>query len=412
VPTPGDLESGRLKLGWARAHMPVLEGIRRRFETERPFEGLTISAVLHVESKTAALALALAAGGAEVHLAAGNPLSTDDDAVAALIDAGIDTHAQKGESVADCRAGIRAMLDADPDVIVDDGADLVALAHTERKDRGRIRGSTEETTTGVIRLRALERSGHLRFPAINVNDADMKHLFDNRYGTGQSTLDGILSATNLLIAGRVCVVAGYGWAGKGVAARLRGLGGDVIVTEIDPVRGLEARFDGFRVLPMLDAAREADLIVTVTGNTGIVRDEHFRVLKDGCLLANSGHFDVEVSVKDLEGLAVSRRTVRRNVEEFRFADGRRAYLLGDGRLINLAAGQGHPVEVMDLSFALQALSAEHLAKHGLSMEPRVHAVPRELDRSVAIAALPSMGVRLDEPTPEQVRYAHEWEMGT
>ena len=410
--TVGDLEAGRLKLEWARAHMPVLEGIRRRFEAEHPFQGLTISAVLHVESKTAALALALAAGGADVRLAAGNPLSTDDDAVAALREGGVDTRAQKGESVADYRAGIRAMLDADPDVIIDDGADLVALVHAERNDRGKIRGSTEETTTGVTRLRALERSGRLMFPAIDVNDADMKHLFDNRYGTGQSTIDGILAATNLLIAGRVCVVAGYGWCGKGVAARLRGLGGDVVVTEIDPVRGLEARFDGYRVLPMLDAAREADLIVTVTGNTGIVRAEHFRVLKDGCLLANSGHFDVEVSRKDLEGLAVAHRPVRRSVEEYRFADGRRAYLLGEGRLINLAAGQGHPVEVMDLSFALQALSAEHLARHGRTLEPRVHPVPRELDRSVAMVALPSMGVRLDEPTAEQVKYAHEWELGT
>jgi adenosylhomocysteinase len=412
VTGPGDLAAGRQKVDWARAHMPVLEGIRRRFETERPFHGLTVSAVLHVEAKTVALALALAAGGADVRLAAGNPLSTDDDAVAALREAGIETWAQKGESVAQYRAGIRAMLDADPDVLIDDGADLVALVHSERSERGKIRGSTEETTTGVTRLRALERSGKLLFPAIVVNDADMKHLFDNRYGTGQSTVDGILSATNLLIAGKVAVVAGYGWCGKGVAARLRGLGADVVVTEVDPVRALEARFEGFRVMPMLDAAREADLVVTVTGNTRVVRAEHFRVLKDGCVLANSGHFDVEVSRADLEGIAVAHRPVRANVEEYSFADGRRAYLLGEGRLINLAAGQGHPVEVMDLSFALQALSAEHLARHGRSMEPKVHAVPRELDRAVAAAALPSMGARIDELTEEQVRYAAEWEGGT
>ncbi|MGA9839772.1 MAG: adenosylhomocysteinase [Thermoplasmata archaeon] len=409
---PEDLERGRQKVDWARSHMPVLEGIRRRFETEQPFRGLTISAVLHVEAKTAALALALSAGGADVRLAAGNPLSTDNDAVAALREAGIETWARKGESVAEYRAGIQAMRDADPDVIVDDGADLVALVHTSRTDRGKIRGSTEETTTGVTRLRALERSGKLLFPAIDVNDADMKHLFDNRYGTGQSTLEGILNATNLLIAGKVCVVAGYGWCGKGVAARMRGLGGDVVVTEVDPVRALEARLDGFRVMPMLDAAGIADLIVTVTGNTGVVREEHFRVLKDGCLLANSGHFDVEVSRTDLEGLAVGHRTVRPQVEEYRFADGRRAYLLGEGRLINLAAGQGHPVEIMDLSFALQALSAEHLAKHGRTMEARVHAVPAALDRSVALAALPGMGVRIDEPTKEQTRYAAAWEGGT
>jgi adenosylhomocysteinase len=409
---PEDLERGRQKVDWARSHMPVLEGIRHRFESEKPFRGLTLSLVLHVEAKTAALALALGAGGADVRLAAGNPLSTDDDAVAALREAGIETWAQKGESVAEYRAGIQAMLDADPDVIVDDGADLVALVHSTRKDRGKIRGSTEETTTGVTRLRALEKSRSLLFPAIDVNDADMKHLFDNRYGTGQSTLEGILTATNLLIAGKVCVVAGYGWCGKGVASRLRGLGGEVVVTEVDPVRALEARFDGFRVMPMLDAAPIADLIVTVTGNTHVVREEHFRVLKDGCLLANSGHFDVEVSRTDLEGVSVAHRTVRPRVEEYRFADGRRAYLLGEGRLINLAAGQGHPVEVMDLSFALQALSAEHLVKHGRSMEPRVHPVPPELDRSVAVAALPSMGVRIDELTKEQSRYAASWEGGT
>jgi adenosylhomocysteinase len=409
---PGDLARGRLKVEWARTHMPVLEGIRRRFESERPFQGLTISAVLHVESKTAALGLALQAGGADVRMAAGNPLSTDDDAVAVLREEGIDTRAEKGESVATYKAGIQAMLDADPDVIIDDGADLVALVHTTRKDRGRLRGSTEETTTGVTRLRALARSGKLLFPAIDVNDAEMKHLFDNRYGTGQSTLDGIFSATNLLVAGRVCVVAGYGWCGKGVAARLRGLGGEVVVTEVDPVRAIEARLDGFRVTSMLDAAPTADLIVTVTGNTGVVRSEHFKVLKDGCLLANAGHFDVEVSRSDLQGMAVAQRVVRPSVEEFRFADGRRTYLLGEGRLINLAAGQGHPVEIMDLSFALQALSAEHLARHGRTLEARVHPVPPELDRSVAEAALAPLGVGLDHLTAEQVTYMGQWEGGT
>lgn len=408
----GDRERGALKLGWARAHMPVLEGIRRRFETQRPFEGLTVSMVLHVEAKTAALALAVQAGGAEVHLAAGNPLSTDDDAVAALRERGVDTRAEKGESVAQYRADIQAMLDSDPHVIVDDGADLVALVHGGGRGRGRIRGSTEETTTGVTRLRALERSGKLLFPAINVNDAQMKHLFDNRYGTGQSTVDGILTATNLLIAGKVCVVAGYGWCGKGVAQRLRGLGGDVIVTEVDPVRALEARLDGFRVTPMLDAAAQADLIVTVTGNTSIVREEHFRVIKDGCVLANSGHFDVEVSRAQLEGMAVARRTVRPQVMEYDFADGRKVYLLGEGRLINLAAGQGHPVEIMDMSFALQALSAEHLAKKGKGLKPGVLAVPEELDRTVAEAALRAYGCEIDELTPSQKRYLASWEEGT
>jgi adenosylhomocysteinase len=406
-----DLERGRQKVEWARAHMPVLETVRRRFESETPFRGLTVACVLHVEAKTAALAFALAAGGADVRLAAGNPNSTDDDAVLALREAGIETWAKKGESIGEYHAGLRAMVDADPDVIVDDGADLVALVHRSRKERGKVRGSTEETTIGVTRLRALEKSPGLLFPAIVVNDADMKHLFDNRYGTGQSTVEGILNATNLLLAGKVTVVAGYGWAGRGVAARLAGMAAEVIVTEVDPVRALEARCDGYRVLPMLDAARVADLIVTVTGSTGIVREEHFRVMKDGCLLANSGHFDVEISKTDLEGLAVAHRTVRPNVEEYRFADGRKVYLLGEGRLINLAAGQGHPVEIMDLSFALQALSAEHLAKHGRSMEPRVHEVPRAIDRAVAVAAMPSLGVRIDEPTEAQKKYALSWDQG-
>lgn len=408
----GDLTIGKQKLAWARAHMPVLEGIRRRFETERPFVGRTISAVLHVESKTAALALALKAGGADVHLAASNPLSTDDDAVAALLDEGVPTLAVKGESAAEYHRGIEAMLEADPHIIVDDGADLVALAHEKRSDRGRILGSTEETTTGVTRLRALERSGKLRFPAIDVNDAEMKHLFDNRYGCGQSVLDGIFSATNLLIAGRVCVVAGYGWSGKGVASRLRGLGADVVVTETDPVRAIEARLEGFRVMPMLDAAPQADLIVTVTGDRDVVRGEHFKVIKDGCLLANAGHFDIEVSKTDLMGMSVQHGAVRPNVEEFVFADGRKVYLLGEGRLINLAAGQGHPVEIMDLSFALQALSAEHLSRHGERLAAKVHPVPPELDRAVALAALEPMGAALETLTDTQRRYLSSWETGT
>ncbi len=407
-----DVERGRQKLSWARAHMAVLGGIRERFEREQPFRGLTVSMVLHVEAKTGVLALAVKAGGADVRLAAGNPLSTDDDVVAALREAGVDTRAKKGESVAEYQAGVRAMLDADPDVIVDDGADLVALAHTARADRGRIRGSTEETTTGVTRLKALERSGKLRFPAIDVNDAQMKHLFDNRYGCGQSVLDGIFGATNLLIAGRVCVVAGYGWVGKGVASRLRGLGAEVLVTEVDPVRAIEARLEGFRVVRMLDAAPQADLIVTTTGNRDIVRAEHFKVLKDGCLLANAGHFDVEINLPELAGLSVERSVARPGVEEFRFADGRKAYVLADGRLINLATGQGHPVEIMDLSFALQALSAEFIAQKGRSLAPKVYPVPPELDLSVARAALAPLGVELDEATEAQRKYAQSWESGT
>jgi adenosylhomocysteinase len=407
----GDRALGEQKVAWARGHMPVLEGIRARFERETPFAGKTVSMVLHVEAKTAALALAIQAGGARVHLAAGNPLSTDDDAVAALNAAGVTTLARKGESVPEYRQAVQAMLDANPEILVDDGADLVVLAHTQRPDRGRILGSTEETTTGITRLRALEKSGKLRFPAIDVNDAPMKHLFDNRYGCGQSVLDGLFTATNLLIAGRVAVVAGYGWSGKGVASRLRGLGADVIVTEVDPVKAIEARLEGFRVMPMLDAARQADLIVTVTGNRDIVREEHLRVMKNGCLLANAGHFDIEISKDALNGLAVSHAVVRPHVEEFRFADGRRVYLLGDGRLINLAAGQGHPVEIMDLSFALQALSAEHIARHGASMALKVYPVPEALDQQVARAALAPLGAAVDEPTPTQLKYAQSWEVG-
>jgi adenosylhomocysteinase len=408
----GDLARGRLKVAWARSHMAVLEEIRARFERELPFQGLTISGVLHVESKTAALALALQAGGAEVHLAAGNPLSTDDDAVAALRDSGIDTQAEKGESTGAYHAAIRAMLEVEPEVIIDDGADLVVLAHTERPDRGSILGSTEETTTGITRLRALEREGKLRFPAIDVNDAAMKHLFDNRYGCGQSVLDGLFGATNLLVAGRTAVVAGYGWCGKGIASRLRGIGADVIVTEIDPVKAIEARLEGFRVLPMLDAAPQADLIVTATGNRDIVRADHFRVMKTGCVLANAGHFDVEVSKDDLAGLSVGREVVRPGVEAFRFADGRVVYLLADGRLINLATGQGHPVEIMDLSFALQALSAERIAKHGRSLPLKVLPVPPEIDRLVAMTALRPMGAAIDTQTDGQRKYAESWEVGT
>jgi adenosylhomocysteinase len=408
----GNLELGRLKIAWARAHMPVLTGIERRFAKERPFAGKRISAVLHVEAKTCVLALTLKAGGADIRLAAGNPLSTDDDAVAGVVEAGVPTWARKGETMEEYHAGIRAMLEFNPEIIIDDGADLVALAHTERKDRGPVLGSTEETTTGITRLRAMERTGALRWPAIDVNDAAMKHLFDNRYGCGQSFLDGLFSATNLLVAGRTCVVAGYGWVGKGIASRLRGVGADVIVTEVDPVRAIEARLEGFRVRPMLEAAPEADLIVTTTGNRGIVRGEHLKVIKDGCLLANMGHFDVEISKPDLAAMATHRAVVRPNVEEYRFGDGRRVYLLGDGRLLNLAAGQGHPAEIMDLSFALQALSTEYLVRHGSELPARVHAVPAELDLAVAEAAVGPMEVRLDRLTPDQERYSQSWKEGT
>ncbi|HEV2450100.1 MAG TPA: adenosylhomocysteinase [Thermoplasmata archaeon] len=408
----GDRQVGDLKIRWARDHMPVLGAIRARFEREKPLRGLTLSAVLHVEAKTAELALTLRAGGATVHLAAGNPLSTDDDVVAGLLAEGIDTRARKGESTEEYTQAVHHLLEVDPELIIDDGADLVALAHTARSDRGRILGSTEETTTGVIRLRALEAAGKLRFPAIDVNDAEMKHLFDNRFGGGQSILEGIFHATNLLIAGRTCVVAGFGWSGKGLAPRLRGLGADVIVTEIDPVRALEARLDGFRVMPMAQAAPLADFIVTVTGQRDVVGPEVLPLLKDRCVLANAGHFDVEVSRAALLAASKAHRTVRPQVEEFSFADGRRVFLLSEGRLVNLASGQGHPVEIMDLSFALQALSTEHLALHSAQLAPKLYPVPPELDRSVAEAALPAFGVALDRLTPAQQRYARSWEVGT
>jgi adenosylhomocysteinase len=411
--SPGDPSTGALKVGWVQAHMPVLEGIRSRLERERTFQGFPLGLVLHVEAKTAALALALQSAGASVVMAASNPLSTDDDVVAHLLARGLPTFAVKGESVGEYRRGIQEVLDSGPKVLIDDGADLVAGAILRQSgERGGIVGSTEETTTGVIRLRSLHRQGKLPWPAIDVNDAAMKHLFDNRYGTGQSTLDGLFSATNRVVAGRTVVVAGYGWCGKGVASRCRGMGAQVIVTEVDPVRALEARLEGFEVRPMLEAAPRADFVVTVTGCADVVRREHLRVLKDKCVLANAGHFDVEINKKDLEDLALDHRKVRPMVEEYRMADGRRIFLLAEGRLINLAAGQGHPVEIMDLSFSLQALSAEHLRKEGASMEPGVHPVPARLDREVAHAALRPFGVALDELTKAQQQYLAAWETGT
>ena len=397
------------KIAWVRAHMPILEEIRARFSRETPFRGKTLSLVLHVEAKTAALALTLKAGGADVHLAASNPLTSDDEVVAALRFEGVETFARKGESMEDYQKGIEAMLAARPDIIVDDGADLVVAAATKGL---KVIGSTEETTTGVVRLRAMEKDGKLPWPAIDVNDATMKHLFDNRYGTGQSTLDGIFTATNLTIAGKTAVVAGYGWCGKGVASRLRGLGADVIVTEIDAARAVEARLEGYRVRKMIEAAPEADLIVTVTGCADVVTRKHFEVMKDGCLLANSGHFDVEINKKDLAAMATRHRRARPMVEEYVFKDGRRVYLLAEGRLVNLSAGQGHPAEIMDMSFALQALSAEHILKSGKKLKPGVHPVPVELDERVARAALDAYGAQVDVLTEAQKRYLDSWQDGT
>ncbi len=411
--SPGDPSAGALKVAWVQAHMPVLSTIRERFEKDGTFRGFPLGLVLHVEAKTAALALALQAGGGSVVMAASNPLTTDDDVVGYLLTQDLTTFAVKGESLEEYRRGIQEVLDSNPRVLIDDGADLVTGAVLRQSARrGEIVGSTEETTTGVVRLRSLHRQGKLPWPAIDVNDASMKHLFDNRYGTGQSTLDGLFWATNRVIAGKTVVVAGYGWCGKGVASRCRGMGAQVIVTEVDPVRALEARLEGFEVRPMLEAAPRADFVVTVTGCSDVIRREHLQVMKDKCVLANSGHFDVEINKKDLAELARDHRKVRPMVEEYRLSDGRRIYLLAEGRLINLAAGQGHPVEIMDLSFSLQALSAEHLKREGASMAPGVHPVPDALDRGVAQAALRPFGVALDELTPAQREYLAGWETGT
>jgi adenosylhomocysteinase len=389
--------------------MAILEEIRARMEREQPFKGMTLSLVLHVEAKTAALALALKAGGGNVHLAASNPLTTDDSVVDYLVSQGLDTRARKGESLEDYSRGVEEMLKVKPDLIVDDGADLVAEAIRKGV---KVLGSTEETTTGVLRLRAMEKDNKLPWPAIDVNDATMKHFFDNRYGTGQSTLDGIFSATNLSIAGRTAVVAGYGWCGKGVSSRLRGLGAEVIVTEIDPAKAVEAKLDGFRVLTMGEAVPLADFIVTVTGCIDVVRKEHFEKMKDGCVMANSGHFDVEINKKALEKMSVSQRKARPMVEEYVLPDGRKLYLLAEGRLVNLSAGQGHPVEIMDMSFSLQALSAEYLVKKGRTISPAVHPVPREIDDAVARAALRTYGAHLDTLNDEQKHYLASWQVGT
>ncbi len=401
---------GERKLEWSLAHMDVLRAIGERFSREKPFRGLKVGMALHVEAKTGILALTLREGGAEVRLASCNPLSTDDDVVAALKSRGLEVFARKGESREEYYENLHRVLEMEPDIIIDDGGDLTTMLHTDYTSIP-VMGGNEETTTGVLRLKVMERKGILRFPMFDVNDARMKHLFDNRYGTGQSTLDGIMSATNLAIAGKTVVIAGYGWCGRGVAMRMRGMGADVIVTEIDPVKAIEARMDGFRVMRMIDAAREADMIVTTTGMKDVVREEHFRVIKDGCILANAGHFDNEISKNALENLAKSRREVRKYVKEYDLGS-KKVYLLGDGRLINLVAGQGHPVEIMDMSFAIQALTAEYIAKRHNDLENKVYSVPDEIDYEVARMKLRAMGIEIDELTEEQRRYLEEWREGT
>ncbi len=407
--------AGRLRIDWAEREMPVLRRIRERFAEEKPLKGVRLSACLHITTETANLARTLQAGGAEVVLTASNPLSTQDDVAAALVSYyEIPVFAIKGEDNETYYKHIHAALDHKPHITMDDGADLVSTLHKERTDLiGNVIGGTEETTTGVIRLRAMARQGVLRYPIIAVNDALTKHLFDNRYGTGQSTMDGVIRATNILIAGKTVVVAGYGWCSRGIAMRAKGLGANVIVTEVDPLKALEAVMDGYRVMPMIEAAPQGDIFITSTGDINVIDRQHFEVMKDGAILANSGHFNVEINIPALEEMAVAPpRRVRPFVDEYALPDGRRLYLLAEGRLVNLAAAEGHPSAVMDMSFANQALCAVYILRNAERLERTVYAVPDEIDREIARLKLESMGVRIDVLTPEQERYLASWEEGT
>jgi adenosylhomocysteinase len=406
---------GRERIEWASGEMRVLALIRERFQKERPLTGITIGACLHVTTETANLVETLFAGGAEVALCASNPLSTQDDVAAALCEeTGIEVYAIKGEDNETYYRHINSVLDTRPNVTMDDGADLVSLLHKERQDQlGEVIGGTEETTTGVIRMRAMAADGALRYPIVSVNDANTKHLFDNRFGTGQSTIDAIMRSTNLLLAGRTVVVCGYGMCGRGVASRAKGLGAQVVVTEVDPLPALEAAMEGYRVMPLREAARIGEVFVTVTGDTGVIRREHLELMRDGAVVANAGHFDVEIdksALAELAGGAV--RRIRDFVDEFTFADGRRVNLLAEGRLVNLAAAEGHPAAVMDMSFANQALSVEWIVKRRGTLDPEVHPVPAEIDAEVARLKLQTMGIEIDALTKEQEEYLRSWEQGT
>jgi len=407
-------DQGRRRIEWANQSMPVLQSIRKEFIKNQPLKGIRISACLHVTTETANLAITLRDGGAEVVLCASNPLSTQDDVAASLVrDFNISTFAIKGEDNDSYYSHILSALDHRPHLTMDDGADLVTTALTKRQDVvDGIFAGTEETTTGVIRLRAMAKEGALRYPIIAVNDAETKHMFDNRYGTGQSTIDGVVRCTNILLAGSKFVIAGYGWCGRGLASRAKGMGADVIVTEIDPTKALEAVMDGFRVMSMAEAAKIGDVFVTVTGNKNVVAREHFEVMKNGAVVANSGHFNVEIDIPALERLASSKRATRDFVDEYAMKDGRKIYLLGEGRLINLAAAEGHPASVMDMSFANQALSCEYLVKNHENLEKKVFAVPIELDKRVARLKLEAMGIKIDKLTPQQEEYLSSWSEGT
>ncbi|MFC1871245.1 adenosylhomocysteinase [Chloroflexota bacterium] len=413
VKDPSLAGMGRQRIEWAAREMPVIKIIKERFTTEKPLNGIRIAGCLHITTETANLALALQAGGADVILCASNPLSTQDDVASALVEYGIPTNAIKGEDDDTYYKHISTALEHKPQLTIDDGADLVTTLHTKRQDLiDDIIGGSEETTTGVIRLRSLYNSGKLRYPLIAVNDAETKYLFDNRYGTGQSTLDGIIRATNMLLAGKNFVVCGYGWCGHGLAMRAKGLGAHVIVTEVKPVKALEAVMDGFEAMPMMEAAKIGDIFCTVTGDKHVIDKHHFEVMKDGAIVSNSGHFNVEINIPALEGLSASKRTVRSFVEEYKMKDGRSIFLLGNGRLINLAAAEGHPASVMDMSFANQALCMEHLVKNKGKLENRVYVVPDEIDKEIARLKLQAMGIEIDSLTPEQVAYLASWEEGT
>jgi adenosylhomocysteinase len=407
-------ERGGRRIEWARDHMPVLAAIRDELKRKKTLRGLKIGMALHVEAKTGVLALSLQEAGAKVRLASCNPLSTDDSVATALAETyKLEVYAKKWESNEEYYANLHQVLDLKPDLVIDDGADLVSLLHTKRTELlAGVRGANEETTTGIIRLRAMERDGALRFPVIDVNDAQMKHLFDNRYGTGQSTIDGLMNATNLLIAGKTFVVAGYGWTGRGIAMRARGMGARVLVTEVDPVKAIEASMDGFEVMPMRQASRLADFIVSATGCKDILTASHFPRLKDQVVLANAGHFDNEISKADLERASKQKRRVREFVDEYLLPNGKRIHLLAEGRLVNIAAGQGHPVEIMDMSFAIQAVSAGYLAEHAGGLKPRVYPVPASLDLKVARLKLRSSGIRTDRLTKAQRAYLESWREGT
>ena len=407
--------AGRKRIEWAEREMPVLRLIRERFEKERPLEGTKVVACCHITTETANLARALKAAGVDAVLIASNPLSTQDDVAAALVvEYGVPVYAIKGESTETYHRHVRMALDHAPNVIIDDGSDVIATAVRERPELiTTLVGSTEETTTGLVRLRALEKSGRMTWPAIAVNDAQTKHFFDNRYGTGQSTLDGVIRATNILLAGRTMVVVGYGWCGKGVAMRGRGMGANVVVCEIDPIRAIEAVMDGFRVMPMSDAAPLGDIFITVTGNRHVIDGKHFASMHDGAIVANSGHFDVELNLVALGELSEAREELRPFVEEYKIkATGNRVIVLGEGRLINLAAAEGHPASVMDMSFANQALSCEYLVKNQGKLSPGIHLLPKEVDNEIASLKLNAMGIRIDSLTAEMVEYMSSWETGT